>query len=232
MQRVYIYARILDNRVRCTTEAKVLEEQGEFRKKRSCVDQLFTVRQLGEQVIKKNKRKVMVCVGLKKAYDKIHRELLWPVLNSYGVGVRLGRAVRSLYERCQACVKVLRQNSDWFVVEQGVRQGCVLPPWLFNLYMDTIVREAREMFVEGVKLEETTVELCRGDSFNSNQMIHNRSLLTLRPHAVAFIRVQRNKRRKTKVLTVKKRRQGNTWGHCLMEKARVKKRLKAGLGLH
>ena len=31
--------------------------------------------------------------------------------------------------------------------------------WLFNLYMDTIVREAREKFVEGGQLEETTVQL-------------------------------------------------------------------------
>ena len=52
-----------------------------------------------------------------------------------------------------------RANSDWFEVEQGVRQGCVLSLWLFNLYMDTIVREAREKFVEGGQLEETTVQL-------------------------------------------------------------------------
>ena len=50
-------------------------------------------------------------------------------------------------------------HSDWFEVEQGVRQGCVLSLWLFNLYMDTIVREAREKFVEGGQLEETTVQL-------------------------------------------------------------------------
>ena len=56
-------------------------------------------------------------------------------------------------------MRVLGQNSDWFGVEQGVRQGCVMSPWLFNLYMDTIVREAREKFVGAVKLEETTVQL-------------------------------------------------------------------------
>ena len=56
-------------------------------------------------------------------------------------------------------VRVLGQNSDWFGVEQGVRQGCVMSPWLFNLHMDTVVREAREKCVGGVKLEETTVHL-------------------------------------------------------------------------
>ena len=44
-----VYARILDKKVRDITEAKVLEEQGAFTKKRSCADQLFTIRQLGNR---------------------------------------------------------------------------------------------------------------------------------------------------------------------------------------
>ena len=59
-----VYTRILDYKVRNITEAKVLEEQGAFRKKRSCVDQMFTVRQLGEMSIERNTRMVMVCVDL------------------------------------------------------------------------------------------------------------------------------------------------------------------------
>ena len=37
----------------------------------------------------------------------------------------------------------------------GVREGCTMSPWLFNLVMDSIVREARESFRGGVQLEET-----------------------------------------------------------------------------
>ena len=50
-----------------------------------------------------------------------------------------------------------RANLDWLGVEHRVRHSCVMCPWLFNLYMDTIVREAREKFVGRVKLEKTTV---------------------------------------------------------------------------
>ena len=69
--------------MRTITEGKVLEEQWAFRKGRSCVDQLFTVRQLGEKIIQKNKRMLMVCVGLEKAYDRVDRELLWRVLMTW-----------------------------------------------------------------------------------------------------------------------------------------------------
>ena len=53
-------------------------------------------------------------------------------------------------------MKVLGGKSGWFKVGQGVRQGGVLPPWLFNVYMDHIVimKEAKKGFSEGGKLEE------------------------------------------------------------------------------
>ena len=79
-----VYANVLEKRMRTITEGIVLEEQGAFRKGRSCVDQLFTVRQLGEKIIEKNKRMLMVCVDLEKAYDSVDRELLWRVLRTYG----------------------------------------------------------------------------------------------------------------------------------------------------
>lgn len=62
-----VYAKILDNRIRDIVEEKTLEEQGDFRKRRSCMDQLFTVRMLSEKTIVKNKRIIIVCVDLEKA---------------------------------------------------------------------------------------------------------------------------------------------------------------------
>ena len=31
--------------------------------------------------------------------------------------------------------------SEWFPVNVRLRQGCVMSPWLFNVYMDGVVRE-------------------------------------------------------------------------------------------
>ena len=55
-----VYATVLDKRIRAITEEKVLEEQGAFQRKRSCIDQIFTVRQLEDKVIEKNKAMIMV----------------------------------------------------------------------------------------------------------------------------------------------------------------------------
>ena len=102
----------------------------------------------------------MVYVDLEKAYDRVDREMLWQVLESYGVSGRLGRAVRSLYDRCQARVRVLGQTSDWFGAEQGVRYGCVMSPWLFNLYMDNILREARQKFMGELRWRRQWFNCC------------------------------------------------------------------------
>ena len=49
--------------------------------------------------------------------------------------------------------------SEWFEIARGVRQGCVMSPWLFNIFMDKIVREAQENFVGGVQMTNTKVQL-------------------------------------------------------------------------
>ncbi len=51
------------------------------------------------------------------------------------------RAVKSFYEGSRVCVRGDIGESDWFEVNVGLRQGCVMSPWLFDLYVDGVVRE-------------------------------------------------------------------------------------------
>ena len=46
--------------------------------------------------------------------------------------------------------------SEWFPVNVGLRQGCVMSPWLFNVYMDGVVRKVN-VRVLGKGLELLTV---------------------------------------------------------------------------
>ena len=41
----------------------------------------------------------------------------------------------------RACVRVGNEVSEWFPVREGLRQGCAMLPWLFNLHIDGVVRE-------------------------------------------------------------------------------------------
>ena len=72
---------------------------------------------------------------------------------------RLLRAIKLLYKKSEDCVRVKDELSSWFTITQGVRQGCVMSPWLFNVFMDKIVREGMENFVGGVKMSTTEVSV-------------------------------------------------------------------------
>ena len=65
-------------------------------------------------------------------------------------------AVKSLYVGSKACVRVGNEVSEWFPVRVGLRQGCVMSPWLFNLYIDGVVRGKRSSACRGLKLVNGT----------------------------------------------------------------------------
>ena len=71
---------------------------------------------------------------LEKAHDTIDRHGMWQMLKVYGVGGKLLKSVKSFYVDSRACVRVGMDVSEWFPVNVGLRQGCVMSPCLFNVY--------------------------------------------------------------------------------------------------
>ena len=136
-----VYGRVLINRIRDKTEMVISEVQGGFRRGRGCTDQVFVVRQICEKYLAKGKDVYFAFMDLEKAYDRVDRVAMWNVLRLYGVDGKLLDAVKSLYVDSKACVRVGNGMSEWFPVRVGLRQGCVMSPWLFNLFIDGVVRE-------------------------------------------------------------------------------------------
>ena len=59
-----------------------------------------------------------------------------------GIPDHLTCLLRKLYAGQEATVRTGHGTTDWFQIGKGVRQGCVLPPCLFNLYAEYIMRNA------------------------------------------------------------------------------------------
>ena len=96
-------------------------------------------------------------VDLEKAYDSVSREKLWVALKYYGVSGKLLRAVQSLSEDGWVRVRVGGRESSRFQVKSGVRQGCPLSLWLFNIFIDRIVKEARKKFYGSIQATQMRV---------------------------------------------------------------------------
>ena len=50
------------------------------------------------------------------------------------MGGKLLNRIMSMYVNKVACVKVKEGESECFRIDIGVRKGCIMSPWLFNVY--------------------------------------------------------------------------------------------------
>ena len=74
-----------------------------------------------------------------KAFDCVDHNKLWKILKEMGIP-DLTCLLRNLYAGQEATVKTGHGKTDRFQIGKGVRQGCILPPCLFNIYAEYIMR--------------------------------------------------------------------------------------------
>ena len=75
-------------------------------------------------------------------FDCVGHNKLWKILQEMGRPDHLICLLRNLYTGQEATVRTGHGTTDWFQIEKGVRQGCILSPCLFNLYAEYIMRNA------------------------------------------------------------------------------------------
>ena len=71
-------------------------------------------------------------------------------LKTYGICL-----LRNLYAGQEATVRTGHRTTDWFQIGKGVRQGCILPPYLFNLYAECILQNV------GLDESQTGIKIAR-----------------------------------------------------------------------
>ena len=144
----------------CKTHGILPDEQCDSRPERSTVDMLFVVRRLQEQARRRRIPLYMCFVDLQKAYDSVDRELLWKVLARAGVPEEVIAVILQFHDGMQAQVHTDDgELSDWFEVTQGLRQGCVLSPLLFNTFFAAATQVILVRFSEGDKILKGLVYL-------------------------------------------------------------------------
>ena len=77
-----------------------------------------------------------------KAFDCVNHDKLWKVLSDMVIADHFTCLLRNLYAGQEPTVRILYGTTDWFKIEKGVRQGCLLSPCLFTLYAEHSMRNA------------------------------------------------------------------------------------------
>ena len=144
----------------CEVGGILPEEQCGFRPARSTVDMLFVVRRLQELGRERKIPLYMCFIDLQKAYDSVDRELLWEVLRRFGVPDPMLSVIRQFHDGMRARVRTDDgELSEWFDVTQGLRQGCVLSPLLFNIFFAAVLHVVLVRFSEDADILADLVHL-------------------------------------------------------------------------
>ncbi|VDO68529.1 unnamed protein product [Schistosoma margrebowiei] len=107
---------------------------------RSCTDQIATLRNIVEQLIEWNSPLYINFIDYKNAFDRVDRTTLWRLLRHHGVPEKIVNIIRNSYDGLNCSIVHGGHLTDLFEVKTGVRQGCLLAPFLFLLVIDCIMK--------------------------------------------------------------------------------------------
>lgn len=155
-----LYCSVLNRRiVKWVEDNNILcDEQIGFRKDRNCLDHISSVYLICDTRLKLKQNTFVAFIDFSKAYDHINRDLLWRKLYEYGIHGTFYNALLSLYNNVESCVRINGLYTDYFNIQSGVKQGCLLSPVLFNLYINDLCQEMKTLN-KGVTINNEVVNI-------------------------------------------------------------------------
>ena len=106
--------------------------------------------------IQKNRYIYACFVDFKKAFDTIPRHILFQKLLSHNITGKFYNSIKNMYTQDQASIRFGDKMTETFKIEQGVKQGCILSPLLFNIFISDLQQtldkgESTPILIEGTK---------------------------------------------------------------------------------
>jgi hypothetical protein len=153
-----IYGRILAKLVELEHKTMEMEEQAGFRAGRSCIESIFCITQMIEKTKATNRELHLLFIDLTKTYDSTPLNKLWETLDGLEINTRLIEAIKALYEGSSSNIKIGNLITKGFKITKGLRQGSSLPPTLFKIYLERVLRNRkRRCQPMGIPIQNTHV---------------------------------------------------------------------------
>ena len=133
-----IYTMILNDRLSEWAESNgiFVDEQAGFRKSRSTTDQLFILLEIIRS--RRPAPTFVAFLDVAKAYDRVYRNGLWYKIWKLGLKGKIWRVLKNIYKKVESSVLLGERRTEWFTIEVGLRQGCILSPILFLLFINDL----------------------------------------------------------------------------------------------
>ena len=119
-----------------------------FKKSSSCGHAIYSVRKVVEHYAASGSTVNVCLLDLSKAFDKIDHSALYLKLMDRSIPVQILKVLENWFSLCLSCVKWGSVMSHFYELKAGVRQGGVLSPILFGIYIDVLVKLVNKANIE------------------------------------------------------------------------------------
>lgn len=149
-----IFTSILSNRLNDLVEKNNLlsDAQFRFRKGRSTVDATFVLYSIVQKVLNEKNRLYCAFIDLKRAFDSVYLNGLWFKLFNLGIRGKTLRIIKDMYSQVKSCVRNCNTYSDYFECAVGLKQGEIMSPILFSLFMEDLELFLQDTSLSGLSL--------------------------------------------------------------------------------
>ena len=128
--------KILQGRLQQYVNQELPDIQAGFRKGRGTRDQIANI----EKAREFQKSSYLCFIDDTKDFDCVDHNKLWKILQAMGIPDHHTCFLRNLYAGQETRVRTGHETMDLLKIEQGLHQGCILSPCLFNFYAEYIMR--------------------------------------------------------------------------------------------
>ena len=171
--------KILQARLQQHVNRKLPDVQAGFRKGRGTRDQIANIHWIIEKAREFQKNIYFCFIDYDKVFDCVDHNQLWKILKEMGIPGHLTCLLKNLDAGQEATVRIGHGTTDWFQTWKGIYQGCILSPYLFNLYAEYIMRNAGlEEAQAGIKIAGRNINNLRYTD-DTTLMVESKKLKSL-----------------------------------------------------
>lgn len=131
---------MINNRItEWTNRLQVLNEfQAGFRKGYSTIDNVFNLVSIINLKLAERKKVYSFFVDFKAAFDRVPRQQLIYKMHTIGLSSKIVDFIAKVYKNTKSTIWNGKELSGYFETKCGVKQGCLLSPLLFALYLNDL----------------------------------------------------------------------------------------------
>lgn len=141
-------------------DAIIHANQTGFMKSRYIGDNLRLTEDALHAIKSRHPQGALVALDFSKAFDMVRWSFIYAALRWFGFGDNFINLVKLIFSGIETCVLNAGTTSAYFSPKRGIRQGCCVSPYLFNIVVEVMAIHIRaKASIKGVSLQEKEIKL-------------------------------------------------------------------------